>query len=427
VRTTLDIDLQAAAENAVKTHLSNPDGPAASMVVIDNDSAAVRAMVGGLDYAERPFNLATQGQRQPGSAFKPFVLAAAIRAGISPGRTYESRKKIFDVPGTGGKEKFVVNNYEGQYSGVTSLAAATTVSDNSVYAEVGFETGFKPIAKMARDMGIRTPVSTNPAITLGGLKQGVTVLDMAHAYETFATRGKRIEGSLGARNGGPVGIRLIEESDGDIFEENETRAREVFSPALADAVTPILQSVVSSGTGTDAQWGGFAAGKTGTTENYGDAWFVGYTDRFTIAVWVGYPDSVKPMETEFGGAPVAGGTFPAQIWRAFVTAAEPIMLERAAKEAEKRGETVPTTTAPVPAAPSTTAPADPDTSVSSGDDDTGGEAPSGGATETPTPAPAPEPEPAPAPAAPPPSSAPAPGSTGGVSPGTGGTAPPASP
>ncbi|MEO6496337.1 MAG: transglycosylase domain-containing protein [Solirubrobacteraceae bacterium] len=424
VRTTLDIDLQAAAEHAVESYLPNTDGqagvsrPTAAMVVIDNESAAVRAMVGGPDYANRPFNLATQGQRQPGSAFKPFVLAAALREGISPGDTFESRKKIFDVPGTNGKEKFVVNNYEGNYSGITDLAGATTFSDNSVYAEVGYKTGFRNIAKMARAMGIRSNVSTNPAITLGGLEEGVTVLDMAHAYETFATGGKRIEGSLGARGGGPVGIRLIRERNGDELAENEVRSKEVFTQPLADTITPILQSVVTRGTGVKAQYGGFAAGKTGTTENYGDAWFVGYTEKYTVAVWVGYPDGVKPMKTEFGGSPVAGGTFPAQIWRAFVVAAVQIDALAEAERALANGEEVPTSTAPLE---TNTTPLDPS------------------ATGTPT---APATDDAPEPAAPkdtapqedatppaevnpsPGGQTETPGNTGGVSPGTGGTAPP---
>jgi penicillin-binding protein 1A len=421
IRTTLDIRLQAAAEKAVRDYLpwdSSQPRPTASMVVIDNDSGAVRAMVGGPDYNERPFNLATQGQRQPGSAFKPFVLAAAIRHGISPGQTFESRKKIFDVPGTHGKEKFVVNNYEGNYSGITTLANATTYSDNSVYAEVGFKTGFRNISKMATAMGIRSSVSTNPAITLGGLKQGVTVLDMAHAYETFAMRGKRIEGSLGAPNGGPVGIRRIEDSDGKTIAEDKVQTKEVFNTALADTVTPILQSVVSHGTGVKAQYGGFAAGKTGTTENYGDAWFVGFTDKYTIAVWVGYPDSVKSMKADYGGSPVAGGTFPAQIWRDFVVQAVQIDAQDTADRAAKDGKTVTTplpgaSTTPAPVEPTSSTPVTPSTDTSTAPADTGG--------PTTTTQAQPQTQ---QPAAPPGGGTTDPGTTGGAGPGTGGAEPP---
>ncbi|MBA3748994.1 MAG: transglycosylase domain-containing protein, partial [Solirubrobacterales bacterium] len=208
VQTTLDLGLQRTADLAVQKYLGNPRwGPHAALVAIDNDSGEVRAMVGGTDYSQVPFNLATQGQRQPGSAFKPFVLATALRRGISPSSTWTSKKMVFDIPGS--IEKFTVNNYEGNYSGVSTLARATTLSDNSVFAQVGIKAGTKRIARTAERMGIRTPVSTNYANTLGGLRRGVTPLDLAHAYETFATGGVLVSGSLGARERGPVGIRKV--------------------------------------------------------------------------------------------------------------------------------------------------------------------------------------------------------------------------
>ncbi len=194
VQTTIDARFQNAADAAITAWLPNQAGPRASLVAIDNHSGEVRAMVGGDNYNTTPFNLATQGQRQPGSAFKPFVLAEALKRGISPGSVWSSRKKVFDVPGS--SEKFTVENYSNAYAGATSLAAATTTSDNSVFAEVGIKVGTKRIAKLARRMGIRTPVSRNWAITLGGLKQGVTPLDMAHAYQTFARQGKFVYGSM---------------------------------------------------------------------------------------------------------------------------------------------------------------------------------------------------------------------------------------
>src|SRR4051794_10352968 len=365
VRTTLDLDLQNAAQQAVNDYLAAPGGPTAALVAIDNATGEVRAMVGGRDFAKAPFNLATQGERQPGSAFKPFVLAAALRKGISPTSTWTSRKKVFTVPHSGGKEKFVVNNYEGAYSGVSTLARATTFSDNSVYAEVGFKVGFNRIARMAEAMGIRTPVSTNPAITLGGLKHGVSALDMAHAYETLAHNGQRVEGSL-ATDGAPAGIRAVEGPKGShgfkTIAENKPHLRRVFSPRLAEVEKGILASVVAVGTGTRARLGGstFVAGKTGTTENYGDAWFVGFTDRMTVAVWVGYPDGVRPMKTEFGGQPVAGGTFPALIWHDFMSQALGIQATRdAARRAKKGLPPESTSTLPTPAAPVTPAPAAP--------------------------------------------------------------------
>ena len=193
VKTTLDSKVQEAATTAIRNWLPFASGPRASMVAIENKTGMVRAMVGGDDYAKSSFNLATQGQRQPGSSFKPFVLAEALRQDISPGSTWASKKKVFTLKGG---EKFTVNNYNDAYAGVTTLANATTNSDNSVYAELGLKLGPKKVAAMARRLGIRTPVSRNAANSLGGLKQGVTPLDMAHAYETFAQRGELTYGSL---------------------------------------------------------------------------------------------------------------------------------------------------------------------------------------------------------------------------------------
>ncbi len=332
IQTTLDLDLQERAEASVNKWLGNPNGPSASMVVIDNGTGEVRAMVGGRDYDEKPFNLATQGQRQPGSSFKPFVLAAALRAGISPGSVWPSRKREFTVPNTGGKEKFIVNNYEGNYAGAQSLAGATTFSDNSVYAAVGIQVGIKKVARLAERMGIRTPVSRNYAITLGGLKQGVTALDMAHAYETFATGGKLVTGTLGTRDRGPVGIRSVRlrSNRDDVLAKNKAERYRILSPAVADSAVNILQSVVTSGTAKRAAIPDVRAwGKTGTTEDYGDAWFVGSTERYTVAVWVGYADKVQPMKTEWQGDSVAGGTYPAAIWHDFMTSALSLDEERA--------------------------------------------------------------------------------------------------
>ncbi len=182
----------------------NGAGPSAALVAIDNKTGEVRAMVGGQDFRKSPFNIATQGRRQPGSSFKPFVLAQALQEGISPNSTWDSKKLTFTISKKSG-EKFVVNNYDDAYAGITTLAHATAFSDNSVYAQVGRKVGTKQIAGLAERMGIRTPVSSNLAITLGGLKTGVSPLDMAHAYETFAQGGKLTYGTLGAPNRGRSG------------------------------------------------------------------------------------------------------------------------------------------------------------------------------------------------------------------------------
>ncbi len=343
VKTTLDPKMQEAAENSVGAWLSGV-GPSAAMVVIDNGTGEVRAMVGGQNFEDKPFNLATQGRRQPGSSFKPFILAEALKSGISPSSTWESRKRVFTVNKKTG-EKFTVNNYEGNYSGITTLANATAFSDNAVYAQVGIKVGTKKVAQLAKNMGIRTSVSSNLAMTLGGLKTGVTPLDMAHAYETFSTGGKRIWGTLGAPNQGPIGIKSYKPKDKGLVdavkpEENELREKRVLPDGVARQTMGVLSGVVRVGSGKVAAIPGHNVwGKTGTTENYGDAWFVGSTEDLTVAVWVGYADETKPMLTEYRGAEVAGGTYPAQIWHTFMLKALEIEQARRDRICEVKAET----------------------------------------------------------------------------------------
>jgi penicillin-binding protein 1A len=364
VKTTLDLKLQTAAENAVNKYLANPAGPSAAVVAIDNRTGAVRAMVGGRDYAARPFNLATQGQRQPGSSIKPFILASALKKGYAPGSLWPSRKRVFTVPGTKGREKFVVNNFESKYAGTQTLAGGLTYSDNSVFSAVGISVGTRKIAALAERMGIRTPVSSNYAMTLGGLKQGVTPLDMAHAYETFIEGGRRIGGTMGASDDGPVGIEEVESPSGKTLKRNHVTSTPVLERSIANQTVGVMTTVISQGTGRRAALGPgqFAAGKTGTTENSGDAWFVGFTKRWTVAVWVGYADKLKPMLTEFAGAPVEGSTYPALIWHDFMVAANAIVDERNAKERERKGlppkppADQTTTTTPGPVIPTKPAP-----------------------------------------------------------------------
>jgi penicillin-binding protein 1A len=406
IQTTLDARLQDAAEAAVKTWLPYEEGPRASVVAIKNDTGEVLAMVGGDDYATAPFNLATQGHRQPGSAFKPFVLAQALGSGISPDSTWVSRRMTHCVTRKRGRctEAFQVNNYEDNYAGVRTLRSATTFSDNSIYAQVGIKVGPDKIARLARRMGIRSHVSRNLAMTLGGLSEGVTPLDMAHAYETFARRGRFTYGSMspgavGRRElttptPGPVGIRKIGrvDDDGKIKPlktngeplENETRDWPVMSTAVADQVASILSTVVTSGTGVRAQVPGtFAAGKTGTTENYGDAWFVGWTKELTVAVWVGYPDGLRPMQTEFSGQPVAGGTYPAAIWKSFMETALGFDEYSDTDEQDPNQPAVPTPDAPeTPGTTATVAPTSaPEETEPSGDGDGDGGAGGGNGTE----------------------------------------------
>jgi penicillin-binding protein 1A len=333
IKTTLDLGLQRAAEQAVENYLANPEGPTASLVAIENSTGEVRAMVGGRNYDESPFNLATEGERQPGSSFKAFDLAAALEDGISPDSVWTSKEKVFYVHTPHGTEKFTVHNDEGAYAGTDTLTGATAFSDNSIYAEVGLKVGTRNIALLAHKMGITTPLSTNPAMTIGGLTVGVTPLDMAHAYETIARGGLRVSGSL-AEDEAPVGIQEVVAGhhplqDGARSDRNKVRTRRVLPTGVAETETTMLETVLQYGTGKAAAIGQFAAGKTGTTSNYGDAWFVGWDSKYTVAVWVGFPNKLIPMTNNFENGPVLGGTFPALIWHGFMTSALQIEKERA--------------------------------------------------------------------------------------------------
>jgi penicillin-binding protein 1A len=317
VKTTIDPELQDAAESAISGRLAGV-GPSASLVAIENKTGAVKAMVGGTDFDARPFNLATNGHRQPGSSFKPFILVRALADGIDPNSVWASMPKEMPFQGKKGPELFKVANYEDSYLGSASLWSATATSDNSVFAELGMEVKPKRVARMARRMGIKTKLSTNPAMLLGGLEEGVTPLEMAYAYSTLANEGVKVSGSLAPNQKGPVAIREVQGPNGTNVN-SEVRTR-VFPKKVGQMAKEMLSLVVTSGTGEAAQVGDeLIWGKTGTTENYGDAWFVGSNEQLTVAVWVGYADSVQPMEYEYAGSPVAGGTYPAVIFSDFMS------------------------------------------------------------------------------------------------------------
>ncbi len=344
IKTTLDLELQHAAEQAIEGYLAYSGDPTASLVAIENSTGEVRAMVGGRSYDQSPFNLATEGERQPGSSFKAFDLAAALGDGISPDSVWASKQKVFIVPHTGGHEKFVVHNDEGSYTGSNTLTGATAYSDNSIFAEVGLQVGTHRIAHVAHQMGITTPISTNPAMTIGGLKVGVTPLDMAHSYETIAHNGRRVSGTLAPEPGAPVGIQEVASPerplpDGSRQDVNHVTSTPVLPPTIAATETEMLETVLQYGTARAAALGEFAAGKTGTTTNYVDAWFVGWNHKYTVAVWVGYPEGAKAMLTDFNGGPVLGGTFPALIWHDFMISAlhiDKTRAEQAAAQAAAR-------------------------------------------------------------------------------------------
>jgi penicillin-binding protein 1A len=312
VKTTLDVDLQAAAREAIASALPPSVGPTAALVALDAKTGAVLAMVGGENYHKNQFNLATQGERQPGSSFKPFVLATALKEGISPSSILNSQKEV-TINADG--RLWQVNNYEGEALGPINLSQAIAYSDNSVFSQLTAIVGPRNVRDMAKDLGIQTPLRGYFAIGLGA--EPATPLDMARAYTAFADGGDRIDGSIFGNT--PRAVECLTDAEGKCTEENRPVHRSFLNPAQAETVDQLLQGVVRYGTGRAAAIPGWqVAGKTGTTENYGDAWFVGYTPQIVAAVWVGYPDSLIPMTTEFHGDPVAGGTYPALIWKAFM-------------------------------------------------------------------------------------------------------------
>ena len=447
IKTTLDLELQRAAEQAVNNYLAYSGGPTASVVASENSTGEVRAMVGGRSYDESPFNLATNGERQPGSSFKAFDLAAALEDGISPESVWTSKQKVLYRRTSHGPEKFVVHNDEGAYSGSNTLTAATAYSDNSIYAEVGLKVGTEKIARLAHLMGITTPLSTNAAMTIGGLTVGVTPLDMAHAYETIAHGGRRVSGSL-AEEGAPVAIQEVDAGahtlpDGAHLDKNMVETKRVLPAGVAATETTMLETVLQYGTARAAAIGQFAAGKTGTTTNYGDAWFVGWNSKYTVAVWVGFPNGLVPMTTEFNSGPVLGGTFPALIWHDFMTSALQIEKARAEHAAHPKGASSGSAAGTsstgeaetsVPSTPGTTPSQSPAPTTGTGKEGGKSATPGGGGeaatgtpkagsepehTASPTPA-TPTPESPGAPSSPAPSTPGAPSSpspTGGVSPG----------
>ena len=309
VYTTIDLNLQRLAAEAIDEWLPNKEDPAAALVAIDPRDGRVLAMVGGRNYKKSQFNLAVQGERQPGSSFKPFVLATALSEGISPQTQFISQPTVINL----GDKLWSVHNYENSYLGTIDLVDATTYSDNSVYAQLTAQVGPSRIASMASRLGIQSPLNDYFAIGLGA--EAVNPLEMARAFSTFADNGVRVDGSILGNT--PRAVTKV--VDGNHVYKNEPVDKQVLDPNHAATLNSILQNVVSQGTGERAALSDrTAAGKTGTTENYGDAWFVGYTPQLAVAVWVGYPNKLIPMLTQFEGGPVAGGTYPALIWKSFV-------------------------------------------------------------------------------------------------------------
>ncbi|TLM65928.1 MAG: hypothetical protein FDZ70_10715, partial [Actinobacteria bacterium] len=306
VYTTLDPKLQATAEKAAK-QLRGKD-PEVAIVSIRHGDGSVVAMVGGRDFSANQFNLAAQGRRQPGSAFKPFVLVAALEKGMRPQRVYSARP--YAVPVKDGV--WNVQNYENAKTApAMTLQAATNWSVNAVYARLIMEVGAEQVATVAKRMGIMTPVNPDPAIALGGLRTGVSPLEMASAYGTLASGGLHVA---------PSGIARVTDDDGRVLYRPDRAAERVLGKGVAVQTSLMLHDVVEQGTGQAARVGAWAAGKTGTTQSYRDAWFVGWSGDLATAVWVGYPQAQIDM-TNVHGIKVTGGSYPAKIWAQYMRSA----------------------------------------------------------------------------------------------------------
>ncbi|HVW32006.1 MAG TPA: transglycosylase domain-containing protein [Acidimicrobiia bacterium] len=313
IETTFDPHLQAAAEAAV-ARLDRPKDPEAALVAVEPQTGFVRAVIGGRNWDASQVNLALGrlgggSGRQAGSSFKPFVLATAFEHGFTPDKKYRApssvRPRGFDKP---------VHNYGGSGYGTVDLRTATWKSINTVYAQLIADVGVRPTAELALRMGISGIDLSHKLYGVMALgTQETSPLEMASAYGVFANHGVKVD---------PTPVRRILDIHGDTLEDNrEPAGNRVLSAAVADNVTAVLSGVVAKGTGRAADIGRPAAGKTGTSENWENAWFVGYTPTLATAVWMGYPNGNVAMANVHGVDHVVGGSLPARIWHDFTVEA----------------------------------------------------------------------------------------------------------
>lgn len=312
IETSIDLRLQQIARDAVAQYLRNPSGPTAAIAAVDPRDGRILAIYGGSDFDQAQYNLATQGRRQPGSSFKPFVMATAVARGYPTSYRLAGNSPLI-LRGSGLAEwsRRGVSNYGGSDYGRIAMDTALIKSVNTAFAQLITIVGTDPVVETARAMGINIDEAMggvrNPAIALGGLQHGVTPLEMASAYSTFANGGSHVAASL---------INKVTGPDGIVIYERKPQPQQVLEPSVNATMVDVMQQVVTDGTGTRAQlhdWD--AAGKTGTTTGNADAWFIGYVPVMSTAVWMGYPQGQIPMPGR------TGGSVPAAIWRAFMTRA----------------------------------------------------------------------------------------------------------
>jgi len=307
IYTTLNLKMQQAARKALDDNLAGTDR-SGSIVSVDPSSGDIKAMASTATYGQFKFNLASQGHYAAGSTFKVMVLMTALRKGVDPDTTtYTSMPLKFDDPTWGPID---VHTYSGSYIGRANLVKATLASDNSIYQQLDLDLGPEEVKKTAIDMGIKSPVDALPAAALGGLTKGVTPLEMANAYATIASNGWRNKVSAVRKVCFPTKLGGF-----DCKSEKPHRHR-AFEDGVTAEATKILKENVEGGTGTKAQFGCPAAGKTGTVDDFTDAWFVGFTPKLATSVWVGHATDRRTL-----GPGAAGGEVAAPIWGQYMKSA----------------------------------------------------------------------------------------------------------
>ncbi len=296
IQTSLDLNMQKLAETAVRDGLDNKRNAQQAALMTFDGEGAVRAMVGGVDYRHSSFNRALSSNRQPGSAFKPFVYLAALQSGLSAWDIYED--KPIDIDG------WQPGNFSNEYLGEMSMEKALALSINTVAVQVNEQIGRDKVVQIAASVGLD---NLQPYASLALGAQEMSLFDLTAAYIPFANWGYSIT---------PHAIEAIYSKDGDVLFSRERPARiRLLDTQTLGQINAMLQTVINSGTGKAAQIEGRdVAGKTGTTNDYRDAWFVGYTADFVTGVWVGNDDNSKM-------ARVTGGTFPARIWHDYMSIA----------------------------------------------------------------------------------------------------------
>jgi penicillin-binding protein 1A len=319
VYTTINPGLQKAAQAAITHVLTESTDPASAIVSIDPRTGAIKAMAAVTPGRRgNQFNFVTSARRQPGSTFKVMTLTTAVSQGMDPFHTsYLSAPLIYNPDPAGtceNKIAWCVETYDHTYAGVESVANATVQSDNTVFARLALDVGPQNIVAMARRLGVRTsPLQPYPSITLGTM--GVTPLELASAYATLAAGGVYSK---------PMAITKVVLPNGKVDTDagwGSSHRERVIPDWVASTVTQVLEQNMLYGTGRGAHvYNHTDAGKTGTTDNYADAWFSGYTPRLVGTVWIGYPSGEIPMLNVHGIA-VSGPTFPAQIWHLFMDTA----------------------------------------------------------------------------------------------------------